>query len=157
MSYSRSRGPFEHSVVSAEALRPTAQRTGGQSYSIAGEQATYKPRNLATLADPSHSARQTSMEDMRQPYPQLLTQYFNKDRGLAFQKTAALAVSQNVNAHGFLPPFEGVGNAPNKNRTTPMNNSEGGRCLPSGKAPSSKHHDGLRPKEKKALFFAKQV
>ncbi|PWY95813.1 hypothetical protein BO94DRAFT_507096 [Aspergillus sclerotioniger CBS 115572] len=157
LTESRPRGPFEHSVVSAEALRSTAQRTGGQSYSIIGEQTTYKPRSPATLANPTESASQTSMEDMRQPYPQLLTQYFNKDRGLAFQKTAALAVSQNVNAHGFLPPFEGVGNAPNKNRTTPMDISQGGRCLPSGKLPSSKQHNGLRPKEKKALFFAKPV
>ncbi|PYI11189.1 hypothetical protein BO78DRAFT_414278 [Aspergillus sclerotiicarbonarius CBS 121057] len=153
----RPRGPFEHSVVSAEALRSTARRAGGQNCSITGEQARYKPRSPATLVNPTDSARQTSMEDMRQPYPQLLTQYFNKDRGLAFQKTAALAVSQNVNAHGFLPPFEGVGNAPNKNRAAPMDISEGGRCLLGGKASSSKQHDGSRPKEKNALFLAKQV
>ncbi|RAL00949.1 uncharacterized protein BO80DRAFT_356086 [Aspergillus ibericus CBS 121593] len=157
LTESRPRGPFEHSAVAAEALRLTIQRVEGQNRSIVGEHATYKPRSPAPLVNPTDPARQASMEDMRQPYPQLLTQYFNKDRGLAFQKTAALAVSQNVNAHGFLPPFEGLGNAPNKHRAAPMDISESGRYLLSGKASSSNQHDGPRPKEKNALFLAKQV
>ncbi|PWY84894.1 hypothetical protein BO70DRAFT_424100 [Aspergillus heteromorphus CBS 117.55] len=112
----RPRDPFERPTVSAEALRSTIRRTGAQNLSVTGELAAYKPRSSATLMGSNNSGRQTSVEEMRQPYPQLLTQYFNKDRGLAFQKTAALAVSQNVNAHGFLPPFEGVGNAPQSRR-----------------------------------------
>ncbi|PYH91793.1 hypothetical protein BO71DRAFT_384943 [Aspergillus ellipticus CBS 707.79] len=112
----RPRDPFERPIASTEALRSTNRRSGDESSGAIGEHAIYKPRSPATLVSPNSSGRQTSVEDMRQPYPQLLTQYFNKDRGLAFQKAAALAVSQNVNAHGFLPPFEGVGNVPQPRR-----------------------------------------
>nr|XP_001398787.2 hypothetical protein ANI_1_1260164 [Aspergillus niger CBS 513.88] len=99
----------------------------------------------------------TSVDAMRQQYPQLLTQYFNKDRGLAFQKTAALAVSQNVNAHGFLPPFEGVGNAPSKNRSAPTDMTEGGMYMFSGRTSNSKQHAGPGPRGKEAPGPAKQA
>jgi hypothetical protein len=48
----------------------------------------------------------------KQANPQLLTQYLNKDHGLLVQKTTALAVSQNVNAHAFLAGVEGIVNRP---------------------------------------------
>ncbi|OJJ37199.1 hypothetical protein ASPWEDRAFT_38853 [Aspergillus wentii DTO 134E9] len=43
---------------------------------------------------------------------QLLTQYFNKERGIVSQKSAALTVSHNVNAHAYLPSFDGACDSP---------------------------------------------
>ncbi|GLB02852.1 hypothetical protein AtubIFM57258_006316 [Aspergillus tubingensis] len=153
----RPRGPLEHPHVLNEAFLPGPQRSRGQNLGQPGGPPIYKPRSPPTLVNPTDPARQTSVEEMRQQYPQLLTQYFNKDRGLAFQKTAALAVSQNVNAHGFLPPFEGVGNAPHKNRSAPTDMTEGGMYLFSGKMSSSKQHDGHGQRGKEAPGPAKQA
>ncbi|GLA26243.1 hypothetical protein AnigIFM63604_010070 [Aspergillus niger] len=153
----RPRGPFEHPIVSDEAFSPGPQRSRGQNLGAPGGPSIYKPRSPPTLVNPTEPARQTSVEAMRQQYPQLLTQYFNKDRGLAFQKTAALAVSQNVNAHGFLPPFEGVGNAPSKNRSAPTDMTEGGMYMFSGRTSSSKQHAGPGPRGKEAPGPAKQA
>ncbi|GKZ18080.1 hypothetical protein AbraIFM66951_006536 [Aspergillus brasiliensis] len=136
------RGRLEHPIVSEAAFLPGPQRSKGQNLGAPGGPPIYKPRSPPTLVNPTDSARQTSVEDMKRQYPQLLTQYFTKDRGLGFQKTAALAVSQNVNAHGFLPPFEGVGNAPSKTRSAPTDMTEGGIYLFNGKTTGSKQHDG---------------
>ncbi|KAL7660836.1 hypothetical protein ACMYSQ_000271 [Aspergillus niger] len=157
MSRSRPRGPFEHPIVSDEAFSPGPQRSRGQNLGAPGGPSIYKPRSPPTLVNPTGPARQTSVEAMRQQYPRLLTQYFNKDRGLAFQKTAALAVSQNVNAHGFLPPFEGVGNAPSKNRSAPTDMTEGGMYMFSGRTSNSKQHAGPGPRGKEAPGPAKQA
>ncbi|KAK9618808.1 hypothetical protein V6Z94_005823 [Aspergillus fumigatus] len=57
-------------------------------------------------------SEETSSVNAKQANPQLLTQYLNKDHGLLVQKTTALAVSQNVNAHAFLAGVEGMLNRP---------------------------------------------
>lgn len=50
---------------------------------------------------------------MKPVYPQFLTQCLNGKRDFVSQKTTpAAAVSQKVNAHGFLPPFDGAGDIP---------------------------------------------
>lgn len=47
-------------------------------------------------------------ESTKQTHHALLKQYFRKDReSLVPQKSAALAASQNVNAHACLPQFDG--------------------------------------------------
>ncbi|KAH1433157.1 hypothetical protein KXX32_001763 [Aspergillus fumigatus] len=72
--------------------------------------------NLAAAINKMHIAQlsnsKTSSVNAKQANPQLLTQYLNKDHGLLVQKTTALAVSQNVNAHAFLAGVEGMLNRP---------------------------------------------
>ncbi|KKK27052.1 hypothetical protein ARAM_005681 [Aspergillus rambellii] len=64
----------------------------------------------ATSTFPADSIRQSIWQSSsKSPFSPLLGQYFNKNRSPILQKTAAPAVSQNVNAHAFLPPFDGAG------------------------------------------------
>ncbi|RHZ46731.1 uncharacterized protein CDV56_103843 [Aspergillus thermomutatus] len=72
----------------------------------------YGPRPSTSATSMSDLSEGTNSVSAKQANPQLLTQYLNKDHGLLVQKTTALAVSQNVNAHAFLAPVEGMLNRP---------------------------------------------
>ncbi|RHZ73975.1 hypothetical protein CDV55_108247 [Aspergillus turcosus] len=72
----------------------------------------YGPRPSTSATSMSDLSEGTSSVSAKQANPQLLTQYLNKDHGLLVQKTTALAVSQNVNAHAFLAGVEGMLNRP---------------------------------------------
>ncbi|OJJ50898.1 hypothetical protein ASPZODRAFT_21405 [Penicilliopsis zonata CBS 506.65] len=52
--------------------------------------------------------------------PQFFTQYLKGDGTLVPQKTAALAISQSINAHAFLPPFDGAGDFPASRTSGPV-------------------------------------
>lgn len=61
----------------------------------------------------SHAlTRKPSSTSTKRSCHQLLTPCFDKDPSLNSRKSAALAVSQSVNAHAFLPPFDGACDAP---------------------------------------------
>ncbi|KAF7176682.1 hypothetical protein CNMCM7691_003334 [Aspergillus felis] len=72
----------------------------------------YGPRPSTSATSMTDLSEETSSVNAKQANPQLLTQYLNKDHGLLVQKTTALAVSQNVNAHAFLAGVEGMLNRP---------------------------------------------
>jgi len=69
------------------------------------------PRDLRQSSSSSLGNNEVSSqnESTKQSYHQFLKQYFSKDReGLVPQQSAALATSQNVNAHACLPQFDGA-------------------------------------------------
>ncbi|GFG01396.1 hypothetical protein IFM61392_01769 [Aspergillus lentulus] len=72
----------------------------------------YEPRPSTSATSMTDVSEETSSVNAKQANPQLLTQYLNKDHGLLVQKSTALAVSQNVNAHAFLAGVEGMLNRP---------------------------------------------
>ncbi|GFF41109.1 hypothetical protein IFM46972_06432 [Aspergillus udagawae] len=72
----------------------------------------YGPRPSTSVTSMTDLSEETGSANAKQAIPQLLTQYLNKDHGLLVQKTTALAVSQNVNAHAFLAGVEGIVNRP---------------------------------------------
>ncbi|KAF7116873.1 hypothetical protein CNMCM5793_005454 [Aspergillus hiratsukae] len=72
----------------------------------------FGPHPSTSATSMSDLSEETNSVSAKQANPQLLTQYLNKDHGLLVQKTTALAVSQNVNAHAFLAGVEGMLNRP---------------------------------------------
>lgn len=64
----------------------------------------HKQRNFALSSSPANITGHKVPNGTKQGYPRFLTQCLNS--------TAAVAVSQNVNAHAFLPPFDGAGEPP---------------------------------------------
>lgn len=67
----------------------------------------YQPVKAAALSSSSSNMMGQTMPDKEKP--QFLAQCLNNKRGFTSQKTPAVAVSQNVNAHAFLPSFDGAG------------------------------------------------
>lgn len=65
--------------------------------------------------------RKSSSTSTKRSYRQLLTPCFDKDPGLNSRKSTALAVSQSVNAHAFLPPFDGAWDSPGLRRCQDSN------------------------------------
>ncbi|RJE18388.1 hypothetical protein PHISCL_09276 [Aspergillus sclerotialis] len=68
--------------------------------------------DLIQKANVDKTSRKPSSTSTKQSCHQLLTPCFDKDPSLNPRKSAALAVSQTVNAHAFLPPFDGAWDSP---------------------------------------------
>lgn len=77
-------------------------------------------KQSSSSARPLTRNRELSSDSANQANPNLLTRYFTQERRHSSQKTTALAVPQNVNAHAFLPPFDGAGEAPDEGETGPV-------------------------------------
>lgn len=70
-------------------------------------------RNKIDLIQKGKTAiRKSSVDSTKQGCRQLLRQYFDKQPGLNSRKSVALAVSQSVTAHAFLPPLDGAWDSP---------------------------------------------
>lgn len=68
--------------------------------------------------------RKPSVDSTTQGCRQLLRQYFDKQPGLNSRKSVALAVSQSVTAHAFLPPLDGAWDSPNAEGRSDLERSD---------------------------------
>lgn len=96
-------------------MKQTVNRAQGQAQDKAG----YGSRSSSS-ARLLTQHRESSSDSANQANPHLLTRYFTQERRHSSQKTTALAVPQNINAHAFLPPFDGAGEAPDEGTTGPV-------------------------------------
>ncbi|KAE8378792.1 hypothetical protein BDV26DRAFT_291911 [Aspergillus bertholletiae] len=85
-----------------------------------------KPRNTIMLHQ-THRIRRgnTDIQSIKMPMSSLNTQLLSRNRGLVFQKTAALAVPQNVNVQAYVPFFDGPGDDA-RNETSQRTMENGG-------------------------------
>ncbi|KAF7596325.1 hypothetical protein BBP40_002069 [Aspergillus hancockii] len=92
---------------------PDSQHNVGCIQSDIEDSGTYKPSSIATLHHMDKLYRGTSgMHNTKQATSPLLVHYLNKNQGLVSQKTAALAVPQNVNVQAYVPSFDGSEDVP---------------------------------------------
>ncbi|PYH83841.1 hypothetical protein BO82DRAFT_331145 [Aspergillus uvarum CBS 121591] len=90
-----------------------------------GNPRTAHRRSGPALADdPLQSRQRSNVDSVKHSFSPLLAPCLIKDRGLAGPKTMALAVPQNVHAHGILPHFARMEDVPRKSRAAPMTGHE---------------------------------
>ncbi|RAL14032.1 uncharacterized protein BO97DRAFT_448566 [Aspergillus homomorphus CBS 101889] len=87
---------------------------------ICSPRAAHRRSGPALTDDPIPSRQRSNAESMKLPCSPLLASYLIKDRSLAGQKTMALAVPQNVHAHGIVPHIDRIGDVTRKCRAAPM-------------------------------------
>ncbi|GAB1204691.1 hypothetical protein APSETT445_003354 [Aspergillus pseudonomiae] len=100
-------------VVLAETHASGAPQNIGWVLGRSEDKQEVKPSNITALHR-THRIRggDADMQNMKLPISSLNTQLLNRNRGLVFQKTAALAVPQNVNVQAYVPSFDGPGDTP---------------------------------------------
>ncbi|KAE8349583.1 hypothetical protein BDV28DRAFT_151758 [Aspergillus coremiiformis] len=102
----------KYKLSSIEAQVSGALHNVGWIQNQLGDNGALKSNNTTTLHR-SHRlrGRSTNVQSVKPPISPLNTQHLSKNGGLVFQKTAALAVPQNVNVQAYVPPFDGPGDA----------------------------------------------
>ncbi|KAB8257325.1 hypothetical protein BDV32DRAFT_152461 [Aspergillus pseudonomiae] len=100
-------------VVLAETHASGAPQNIGWVLGRSEDKQEVKPSNITALHR-THRIRggDSDMQNMKLPISSLNTQLLSRNRGLVFQKTAALAVPQNVNVQAYVPSFDGPGDTP---------------------------------------------
>ncbi|OOO14662.1 histidine acid phosphatase [Aspergillus oryzae] len=103
----------KYKIMSAEIHASGAPHNVGWIQGRLEDRKEVKPSKNTTLHR-THRARggDSGMQDVKLPISSLNTQLLSRNRGLVFQKTAALAVPQNVNVQAYVPSFDGPGDAP---------------------------------------------
>ncbi|KAE8321924.1 hypothetical protein BDV39DRAFT_163645 [Aspergillus sergii] len=117
----------KYKFVSAEIHASGAPQNVGWIQGRLEDRKEVKPSKNTTLHR-THRARggDSGMQDVKLPVSSLNTQLLSRNRGLVFQKTAALAVPQNVNVQAYVPSFDGPGDAP-RNETSQRTMETGDR------------------------------
>lgn len=103
----------KYKIMSAEIHASGAPHNVGWIQGRLEDRKEVQPSKNTTLHR-THRARggDSGMQDVKLPISSLNTQLLSRNRGLVFQKTAALAVPQNVNVQAYVPSFDGPGDAP---------------------------------------------
>ncbi|OJJ98749.1 hypothetical protein ASPACDRAFT_44377 [Aspergillus aculeatus ATCC 16872] len=91
---------------------------------IGNPRTAHRRSGPALADDPLQSRQRSNVESVKHSFSPLLAPCLIKDRGLAGPKTMALAVPQNVHAHGILPHFARMEDVPRKSRAAPMTGHE---------------------------------
>ncbi|KAE8133331.1 hypothetical protein BDV38DRAFT_286921 [Aspergillus pseudotamarii] len=116
----------KYKIVSAETHVSDAPQNVGWIQERLEDRQEVKPSKATTLHR-THRTRggDPDMHNMKLSTSSLNTQLLSRNRGLVFQKTAALAVPQNVNVQAYVPTFDGPGDAPrNETNQRPMEASD---------------------------------
>ncbi|RAH44458.1 uncharacterized protein BO95DRAFT_515501 [Aspergillus brunneoviolaceus CBS 621.78] len=91
---------------------------------IGNPRTAHRRSGPALADDPLQSRQRSNVESVKHSFSPLLAPCLIKDRGLAGPKSMALAVPQNVHAHGILPHFARMEDVPRKSRAAPMTGHE---------------------------------
>ncbi|OGM42182.1 hypothetical protein ABOM_009331 [Aspergillus bombycis] len=118
----------KHNLVSAETHASGALQNIGWVPGRLEDREDIKTSNITTLHRAHKIRGDLDMQNMKLPISSLNTHLLSRNRGLVFQKTAALAVPQNVNVQAYVPSFDGPGDAP-RNETSQRTMETGDRQM----------------------------